>query len=213
MGSIKALPVKRGAGTALTKKSLKALIRLLQAFLASANNRSAPGKNELFAAVQSLVKPDSRRLSRQWDKTQLALALFRWVHEALNLGPEHSQSELTIVINAETNDPSLLGHSIYLYDEVAGATETIAVQSPSPVKPQRTPRVSPIGAVDSPAGVPSCEELASNGSIRSNESLLVEIEGLGEFDSLAAIPTFFTPRVLNPGGNAEDFASPAGSSR
>ena len=138
INAINAIPTRRRNKRNLSPAELEALNALLGAFLSSANNRSAPKKEELFLAVQALLKQGSRRLSRQWDKTQLALALFRWVHEAKRLGAQHSQKDLTILINLDENDPGLLGHSIYLYDEVAEETETFAIQAPSPGPPPIT---------------------------------------------------------------------------
>ena len=137
-------------------------------------------------------------MSRQWYKTQLALVLFRWVREAFSLGPEHKQTDLTIVINATSESPSELGHEIFLKEEEI--TETFAIQSPSPSRPQRSRELeSP--AASSARGL-SREDLDS-------DFLAVEIDALASFDSLAAIPTLFTPRVL---GNSSEsaFASPPG---
>ena len=188
--AINAIPIRRKSKRNLSPAELKALDSLLGDFLASANNRAAPKKEELFLAVQAMLKRGSRSLSRQWDKTQLALALFRWIHEAKKLGPQHSQKDLTILINHDNNDPGLLGHTIYLYDEVADETETFAIQTPSQAPQSDGTGASPISLSNSTA--------LSRSELNSppfGDSLLVDLEGLASFDSLAAIPTEFTPRA------------------
>ena len=195
---INAIPTKRLNGLPLPPAELTSLNSLLGTYLAAKNNKLRPNKDELFCAVQALLKRGSRNLSRQWDKTQLALALFRWVREAFSLGPEHKQTVLTIVINATSESPSELGHEIFLKEEEI--TETFAIQSPSPSRPGRS------GGLESPAANParglSREDLDS-------DFLAVEIDALASFDSLAAIPTLFTPRVLG-NSSASAFASPPG---
>ena len=52
----------------------------------------------------------------------------------------YRHSELTIVINVDNNDLSLLVHPIYVRDGVEGSTEPIIILSSSPVKPHRPSR-------------------------------------------------------------------------
>ena len=205
---INVIPSRRKEGKIITSEELSSLNALLGKYLASENNKLRPKKDELFNAVQALLKNESRSLSRQWDKTQLALTLFRWVQEAFHLGPEHCQADLSIVINTTSDSPNQLGHDIYLKDEVAGETETFAIQSPSPSRPART-AADYSGVYGGPKGL-SREDLDAISPSEFDASLLMEMDALANRDSLAAIPTLFTPRVRGKGSDSDFGESPAG---
>ena len=83
--TLASLPARRESGHPLDENELHNIITILRAFLTSPNNKSKPGKGALFDAVMSIVKDGTRKLSRAWDKTQLAIALLRWSQEALDL--------------------------------------------------------------------------------------------------------------------------------
>ena len=202
MASIVALAGRRSAGEPLNAHDIKDMISTLRSFLSSDNNRSGPTKTVLFEAVRSLVKRDSRKLSRGWDKTQLATVLLRWCLVALSLPSPDLQTDLTVVICADSRSSKELTHKLFLLDEDTNTRETFLIESPSPVQPARA-RISPPVESSIPATPASAasSQKSPNPSPATSESFLHELDQLNNnFELLAPIPVVHTPRV-SPGKN------------
>ena len=103
IAAIVALPSLHIAGKTIPRPAVKNMIVAITQFLSCANNNAKPGKDVLFLAVESLIKRDSRKLSRAWDKTQLTSVLLRWSQEALRLTNVHSQSDLTVEVSIQSH--------------------------------------------------------------------------------------------------------------
>ena len=99
---------RRAAGEPFSRGELLDIVATTRAFLASANNKTGPGKKVLWQAVRSLLKEDSRALSKAWDKTQLSSVLLRWSQVALGLPSQDLQTQLTVRVLGDRKNPNSL---------------------------------------------------------------------------------------------------------
>ena len=198
------MPDRRVAGEPFSRGELQDIVATTRAFLASANNRSGPGKPVLWSAVKSLLKAGTRQLSKAWDKTQLVSVLLRWSQEAIKLPTQDLQKELTVEILSNRKLTKQLAHNICLLDVKTDTLETFQIDSPSPVlphqgyinRPQTVASASSSEANSSPSSSASPAASSSSVSPTLNDSFLKDIGELaGEFGLLAAIPANHTPRV------------------
>lgn len=131
--AIKRLPISRRSGLVTPPPSLRDLLRLIEAYLASPSHHAPPTKVFLHSAVQSLLHAGTR-LSTQWGKTQLSLVLKKWILSALRLDNYNAQPALLVQVKRNPKNAKLLSHKVFLRPEGSGETLTFFMTSPSPAK-------------------------------------------------------------------------------
>ena len=197
------LPIARSTGALMKPGHLRDLLRIIKAYLESPCTKTPPKKNELFAAVQSLL-PTGKSLSAKWDKTQLCLVLKTWILSALKLSPFAVQPSLLVRVHASDSKAKKMEHSCYINDGDERIL-TFAMASPSPTKPAR---LTVEDLAKSPEGAKRGEAEEFVGEAY-DEDFLREIDDLALDTSIGedVIPTiFYTPRVS--GENAEGAYNP-----
>ena len=194
MNTIRALPETRKAKQVVSPKELDCLIMILQEFLASAKRTTPPTKSVLRRAVLSLMQQGTV-LSRQWDKTQLALVVLKWAVSSLRLRPLEDQTHLFVEVRVSSEDPKVIAHKCCLRDEISQEVLAFSIASPSPSK-KRAPRNPEAGGLAEGAEPPSATSF--DDSDEFDAEFLREIDELANHADLAAIPVnFYTPRVGN----------------
>ena len=203
-------PTRRAGHAAFSAPELRAVLALLDAYVASTSKRTAPTKPQLTAAVISLLPPSANSLSSKWSKNQLAYAMRKWIVEAEALGPEHKQYDLFLEVRTSSADPKMLDHTVFILED-DGSVATFSVASPQPIDPPASATEGESSAqVEENAEEPGTEnnvhdgalatDLFSPNSIATSASSFVRhLNELVESTepALAAIETFPHPRVGN----------------
>ena len=188
MNCIRMLPdVRRnGRGATISTKNLKALVDVLRMYMESANTKTPPSKKLLREAALALMQ-EGAILSRQWDKTQLALVVLKWTLTALRLARPELQCSLFVQARVSSNNPKVLEHKCCMRDEQSEEVVSLSIASPSPIK---TAARSPSASAESSKSTDEFDSPAFD-----NDSLQ-QIDAIAEQADLAAIPVhFYTPRV------------------
>ena len=192
MTCIRALPDAREQAISVPHSDLKGLIHVVHSYLQSAKKKTPPSKALLRKAVLALMQ-EGTVLSRQWDKTQLALIVLKWAHTALKLALPEEQPNLFVQVRVSDDNPKVLAHKCCLRDELSEEVVSFSIASPSPVK--TTPLAAPSEEPLPDGGMRSSAEFSSPAF---DNNFLQEIDDLAKQADLAAIPVlFYTPRVSN----------------
>ena len=168
----------RAKNVPLCATDISNFLRVIVDYGNAKSKRFPPTKEQFSRAVNAILMAGDTKLSPQWNKSQLAACLTRWLNEAL-LIPFNKQADLFAKVQSSKRDPKELEHSVFLVDEDSGNVSTFEILTPS-TNPPTTPRASPSPSLTSKAG---------------DEGFLAELDRLMNSPSLAAIPVIPTPRV------------------
>ena len=164
-----------------------------------------PSKQQLMCAVSALL-PVPGKLSKKWDKTQLATVLSRWLTEALTLSPISSQKSLMVEISTRKGTHKAMEHEIFL-EEDDGSVSTLSINSPAAKTPR--PRVPHKPQSDTNDAELAMDGLAISGPCAATPNTILSsassfMRQIAEVSDLA--PLAATPLQTDPGVGGGDFA-------
>ena len=131
--AIACLPELRRVGKVVNPAQPKAILDLVNAYIAAPTSKAPPSKDLLSEAVQSLL-PAGNHLARKWRKEQLATVLLKWTVQALRLRPFAQQKFLLVQVRVSDTDPKKMAHACFLQEQGSVNIAAFTLVSPSPVK-------------------------------------------------------------------------------
>ena len=127
-----AIPNKRKQKQSLSDVELKQVASLLKTYMDVPSKRALPSKAQLSVVVSSLLQEGARKLSKQWNKTQLVVVIQHWLEVVETLAEKKDQGKtyLKIAVHKGSNGaPKLMKHQI-TNKEDNGELASMSVSSP-----------------------------------------------------------------------------------
>ena len=125
-----AFPDKRKASEPLSPLELQRMEDLIIAYMKHPSKRARPSKAQLSAVTSSLFEDGARKLSPQWNKTQLGAAIMHWLDVAKSLPESKDQLRTYLQVSTHKDAPNLMDHQITSTED-SGETSTMSISSPS----------------------------------------------------------------------------------